>query len=109
MVVIDTYHPCGSVTPWDYYGRKHQGEIGNVLRMAGIEHVKLTESHTHNAPVGTGPRGAVRFGDSMMPGVYRIAVGKSQVTKAREALATHKREINDWLARKCKMPVACRS
>ena len=110
FVVVDTYHPCHTTTPWDHYGGKHTREIKRVLLAAGIESISLVESHTHNAPSGSGPGGRVRFGDNMMPGIYRVAVPKHDAPAAGEAIAAHKKEVEEWLKapQGTPLPLACR-
>ncbi len=104
FVVVDTYHPSGSVTPWDYYGGKHTGEIKRVLMDANIESVSLVEMQVNNTPRGSGPNGRVRFGDSMMPGVYRVAVSKYDVPAAERAIAAHQKAVEQWLHEGGKQP-----
>ncbi|MFZ5832276.1 MAG: hypothetical protein ACOY3P_19495 [Planctomycetota bacterium] len=106
--VIDTYHPCPTVTPWDYHGMKHQREFAYVLRSAGIECLCLITTRTILHPRGTGVNGAVRFGDDMTPGEYRIAVPEAQAQAAREAIDAHKKAIDRWLFTNGPMPEACR-
>jgi len=95
FVVVDTYHP--HTCPWDCYGNKHLHEIKQVLLTAGIESVGLVESHTNNSPMGSGPGGSVRFGDNMLPGIYRVAVPKHKVVHAREAIAANEKVVHAWL------------
>ena len=106
--VIDTYHPTSSVTPWDYYGNKHQREYAKVLREAGVQGALLMTRKTIVSPIGTGPNGRVRMGDNMCPGVYRIAVPSNQEAQALSAIAQHKEAISLWLDGKSPMPEACR-
>ena len=106
FVVVDTYHP--HTTPWDYQGNKHTGEVKRVLLDAGIESVSLVTTETNNTPHGSGPGGRVRFGDAMMPGVYRVAVPKHKAPAARVALACHQEAIDRWLHDGGEMPAACR-
>jgi hypothetical protein len=108
MVEVDVYHPCGSVTPWDYHGGKHQREYMTVLRAAGIESFGLTTNKKLLCPSGTGPGGSVRMGDNMTPGVYRIAVKTDEAGKAAQAFAAHKEAIRAWLDDGAAMPEACR-
>jgi len=108
FVVVDTYHPFTSITPWDCYGSKHMREIQRVLATTGIESVSLVESHTRNTPVGTGPNGRVRFGDNMMPSIYRVAVPKHDAPAAQTAIAAHKAEIDKWInGDRITLPLAC--
>lgn len=107
-VVVDTYHPCSSTTPWDYHGGKHVREIKKVLLAANIESVSLVESHTHISPTGSGPNGRVRFGDNMMPGVYRVAVPEHDAPAAEAAIAAHKAKLDLWMDGGCELPLACR-
>ena len=107
-VVVDEYHPCSTVTPWDYYGMCHQREYAKVLTAAGISFVLLRTVETIIHPYGTGPGGMVRFGDNMLPGVFRIAVPKKQENAANVAIAAHKAAIAEWLKDICApMPAAC--
>lgn len=107
-VEIDTYHPTSSVTPWDYYGGKHQREYCKVLCSAGLTPLALKTNETIVRPIGTGPGGAVRFGDNMLPGVYRIAVPAGQQAAACAAIEAHKVAIREWLDNGGEMPEACR-
>jgi len=106
-VVISTYNPCPTTTPWDYYGMKNVREIQTVLRKVGIHPVSLTTTRTLLYPVGSGQGGAVRFGDNMTPGTYRVAVKKHQERRARSALAAHHEEVLNWLDGTAPMPEAC--
>jgi len=104
-VVIDTYHPHS--TPWDYHGMRHQRELSLVLREAGVGCVRLQKRSTIIHPMGTGPGGAVRFGDNMTPGVFHIAVAPESETAARAALKAHREAIENWLYNDGPMPAAC--
>ncbi len=106
-VVIDTYHPCPSVTPWDYYGLKHQREYSKALRDAGIDCVPMETRQNIITPRGSGPFGRVRVGDDMMPSVYEIAVPDDQAAAARVTLEAHKEAVRAWLHDGKPMPVAC--
>lgn len=106
-VIIDSYHPHSC--PWDYYGMRHHREYNHVLSASGITAQLLREHHEINAPTGSGPNGAVRFGDNMMPGVYHIAVPAADVERANESIAAHKKAIRAWLDEGALMPEACRS
>lgn len=103
-VVIDVYHPHS--TPWDYHGNRHQREMLNVLRAATISPVCLKERHRKLYPMGSGRNGSLRFGDDMMPGVYRIAVPENEEELAIKVIAQHKQEVSDWLDGKTGMPAA---
>ena len=105
--VVDIYHPHSC--PWDYYGGKHQREYGCVLKRAGVEFMLLTKRETHTCPHGTGPGGAVRFGDSMMPGVYSIAVPDDSVDIAKYAIAEHCDDLEAWIAGRGAFPEACKN
>ncbi len=110
FMVVDTYHPCPSNIPWDYHGGNHTREIRRVLLEAGIKSITLVESHTNSVPVGSGPGGRVRFGDGMMPGIYRVAVSKHKVVRAREAIVAHEMEVEKWIqGERLELPLACRS
>ncbi len=105
--VIDTFHPCGTVTPWDYHGMRHQREYIRVLRAAGIEAIALTTSRRILHPHGTGPGGRVRFGDDMTPGTYRLAVPSEVALLATLALENHRADILNWLNNGGQIPAAC--
>ena len=102
--VIDVYHP--HTTPWDSYGRQHQSEFGYVLREAGIPHITLTTNMERLHPIGSGPNGRVRFGDSTMAGTYKIAVPDGQVAAGDQAIAAHRQAVTDWLHNGGPMPDA---
>lgn len=103
-VWLYTPHSC----LWDYYGSKAQRERMYVLGAAGVECEPLVTSMRRTAPAGTGPGGRVRFGDDMMPGVYRVAVPNLQVTAAIVALDAHDAAIGAWLLDTgSPMPTAC--
>lgn len=105
-VIIDEYHPCRTVTPWDYYGMCHQREYSRVL--CEFNPVSLRTTMTILHPRGTGPGGSVRFGDNMTPGIYRLAVPTEYESAARAALNAHQASIQAWLNNKGSMPEACR-
>lgn len=105
-VEVDVYNPHSC--PWDYYGNKHLIEMGNVLKAAGIEHQLLVTHRRKLHPMGSGPGGRVRFGDDMMPGIYRTAVAGKDVEAAYKALAAHQKAIHDWLHCGGSMPEALR-
>jgi hypothetical protein len=107
MAIVDTFTPCPSNPPYDVQGWRHVREIKKVLMEVGIESLALVESHTRNNPQGSGPGGAVRFGDSMMPSIYRVVVGKHLAEKAECAIAEHKRQIDLWIEGG-ELPLACR-
>lgn len=106
-VVIDTYNPHS--TPWDYHGGKHLREMAAVLKNAGLSPVSLVEHHRRVTPHGTGPGGRVRFGDDMMPGIYRTAVPVDQEVAAKAALEAHKSAIAAWLDGSGEMPAVLRN
>lgn len=87
--VVDSYTPCHTVTPYDYYGLKHQREIVGVLNAAGIECKTLEQKRRRLNPIGTGPGGRVRFGDDMVPSTYEVCVKKKHVTEARRVIEHH--------------------
>lgn len=92
---VITYRPY--ITPWDYYGRKHLKEYGYVFKRAGIRYERLITTERKLRPSGTGPGGAIRFGDAVLPGVYRIAVPASYVELAEWMIQRHRQEVDDWL------------
>jgi len=83
---VDDYYPSSSLTPWDYYGRLHQQSVRDLLGKSDIKSIPLHTSRDILAPVGSGSGGRVRFGDSMMPGIYQVAVPTEQADKATEVL-----------------------
>lgn len=106
MVEVDTHHPCSSVTPWDAYGLKHQREYQYVLQQAGIPAIPLVTHRTNLSPRGSGPEGRVRFGDAMLPGVYRLAVAAEHEARAKELLAAHAEAVTQWAMGPGPMPAA---
>lgn len=101
-VVIDRYSP--HTCPWDYYGNKHTREIMLVLRNADIPSVSCNISERNLCPRGSGPKGRVRFGDDMMPGVYRVSVSADLKTDALVAIHEHKQRVHEWLHEGGDMP-----
>lgn len=89
-------------------GTKHQKEILIVLEKVGIIGIPLVTRHRRISPQGTGPGGRIRFGDDMLPGIYRVLVPKAQEKAAHEALAAHDGLIKAWIYDKAPMPEACR-
>jgi hypothetical protein len=108
-VVVDTYHPTHSITPWDYHGGKHQRQYRKVISDAGVESIALQDRKTIVHPTGSGSGGRVRFGDNMMPHTYMIAVASDDVGKAHKAMNDHKEAIQKWLHENGPIPEACRS
>jgi hypothetical protein len=94
-VVVDTFHP--HITPWDCTGGRHQRVLQAILREADIESLALVTHKRRLSPMGSGPGGRVRFGDDMLPGVYRTAVAKRDFQAAEKALATHREAVTQWL------------
>lgn len=108
MIDIITYHPSPSTTPWDYYGMCHLREYSRVLQAAGIECLDLRTVHKIIRPVGSGRNGAVRFGDNMCPGIFRLAIKPEDKSKAEQAIAEHKAAVDQWLMHNGPQPAACR-
>lgn len=105
-VEIDSFHP--TTTPWDCAGLQHQREYLIVLEEAGIVGLPLVTRHRRISPQGTGPNGRVRFGDDMMPGIYKIIVAQSERQEAEEALRIHNDLVKDWIYKEGPEPAACR-
>lgn len=106
-VEIDSYVPYPG--GWDdVRGLQHQREYLAVLEDAGIIGLPLVTRRRSLYPRGTGPGGRVRFGDDMIPGVYRIIVASCDEKAARAALEAHQGRIRLWLDHKAPMPEACR-
>lgn len=91
--IVSEYHPHSC--PWDYYGNKHITEIRRVLMNVGIESVSYPLHRKIISPRGTGPGGSVRFGDDMMPSVYRICVESKNVVAARAAIEDFEKRIKE--------------
>lgn len=91
------YRPNRSTTPWDYYGMSELRRFSGVLKDAGIRSKKLRTYEEAVSPHGSGPGGRVRFGDSMMPGVYRLAVNKEDEAAAVAAIAEHRAAMDQWV------------
>lgn len=105
-VIVSAYTPHSC--PWDYYGMCWGREYSRVMEAAGIDHAIAADIQTTLHPTGTGPNGSVRFGDNMLPGVYRLIVKKEDEDKARQAIVAHRKAIDNWLDSGAKMPEACR-
>lgn len=101
-VVVDTYEP--DITPWDYYGNKQGREWSKVLTTGGITCVILTTQRKLIVSHPSGPGKTTRFGDNMLPGIYRVAVRKHSVRGARKLLDYHKMEVDEWLHHDAPMP-----
>ena len=97
-------HSC----PWDSYGSKFLREYTKVLKQAGIPVVGLQRRETSLSPTGTGPNGSIRFGDSMLPGSYRVAVPIPYKQDALFAIGLHRKQLDDWLDGKRAIPEACK-
>lgn len=85
--LVDEFHPCPSVCPWDTYGRLHCTALKGKLNAAMIDSVWTTEHREIVNPIGSGPYGRVRLGDAMTPGVYRTYVPTEQLEKAKKVIA----------------------
>lgn len=107
-VDVLSHAPSSSITPWDSYGRREQRIIGRVLAAAGIECVERVTHRRILHPRGTGPGGRVRFGDDMLPGVYRVAVKAGDAVAALAAIDAHREAVRRWLDDGEPMPEACR-
>lgn len=101
-VEVDSHVP--NAGPWDYYGGKHQRTIMKVLRAAGLSPVPLVTHRRNLSPMGSGPGGRVRFGDDMVPGVYRVAVPRGQSPAAAAAILSHRADVDRWLFHDGAMP-----
>lgn len=87
---------------------RHQREYLMVLSDANIIGLPLVTYHRRISPQGTGPGGRVRFGDDMMPGIYRVIVAKPDQEKAEAAIKAHEALIKDWIYNKGPEPDVCR-
>lgn len=103
-VVIDTYIP--SSCPWDYYGMKHVQQLKYVLEKGGLHPEILITTRRSLFPHPTGPGGSVRFGDDMLPYIYKVAVKKHEDEKALQLINSFKAEIDNWLNQNHPMPDA---
>lgn len=106
FTVVDEYQPHSC--PWDAYGSHHLREYGHVLTQAGIPHELLITHRRITAPTPSGPCGRIRFGDDMMPGIYRIAVPLDRVEDAAKCFVSHRLSVRDWIDGNCAMPAACK-
>lgn len=97
-VEVDVYQPCRSVTPWDAYGGRRLLVMQEVMQDAQVRSVALVTHRRILSPIkGSGPGGRVRFGDDMLPGIYRTAVHKYDVVAAQKAIARYEKEVDDWI------------
>lgn len=72
-------------------------EITLALKNAGIESEHYPIHRKLIAPLGSGPGGRVRFGDDMMPSVYRICVESKNVAAAKAAIEDFEKRVQEWL------------
>ena len=79
-----------------------------LLNITHTLRVGLVTRMTKTSPQGSGPYGRVRFGDNMMPGIYRVAVPNDHLEAARNAIKLHEEEVHNWLHKNGPMPDACR-
>lgn len=96
-VQIAEYTPCRSVTPYGSYGSKQANQWRKIMANAGIVCEVTEEQRRIENPIGSGPGGAVRFGDDMLPSTYRLLVPIGQEIEARKALLVSEQETHDWL------------
>lgn len=81
---VDSYIPSSSICPWDHYGLSHQQEIYKLFTDLGLHPIKLVTNRTKIYPIGSGPNGRVRFGDDMLPSIYRIALPITEIEQYKE-------------------------
>lgn len=97
MVDVLVFDPRDLGGSWDIKGREEQRVIARVLKDAGIASIALTTGRRNAAALGTGRGGMVRFGDDMMPGIYRVAVARAEQAAALEAIAAFRGRVKAWL------------
>jgi hypothetical protein len=95
-----------SITPWDYYGVRAARETRVVLGAYGIPTILLESRCERINPMGSGQGGRVRFGDSMMPTTYSVAVEEGDTAMALKAIEAHKEQVRQWLDGKAPKPAA---
>ncbi len=86
-VVVDAYIPSSTITPYDSYGNRRLKRCQDALAGEGIESISLVTRRTIVSPRGSGPGGSVRFGDDMLPGIYKTAVWKADEVRANAVLS----------------------
>lgn len=105
-VEVQTY--CSGFIPWDVDGMMWANRYRKVLENAGLHPIVLRTRRKIIGARGTGPGGALRLGDNMLPDIYRIAVPQSEESQAQEAIRQHKQAISAWLNEDGPMPVEYR-
>ena len=103
--ICDIYTPSRSVVPWDCYGDNRWRNVRGVLDRESIPYVCLYTRQTNTSPHGSGSMGHVRFGDSMMPGQYRVAVEKKHHARAVQLIADYDASISKWISDGCNGPM----
>lgn len=105
-VLLDSHRPHSC--PWDTYGNSHCRDLKATLQnIAGITAIHAHERHTNVYPIGSGSGGSVRFGDSMMPGVYHTFVCSEDQADANRVLSIRRLVIDEWLFNGGKRPAEC--
>lgn len=105
-VVVDTFTPCSTNPPYDYRGMRHVRQLGKVLTSAGIVYDTQIIARKKENFIGSGPGGAIRLGDDMLPSIYRILVPERDLVDAILALADHEAKVQLWLSGNAPMPEA---
>lgn len=111
----ETLPPEGYSLVWESYpdingenfAKSETAELRRVLSSANIVSVSCPIRRENASPMGSGPGGRIRFGDSMMPSTHRIFVPTDSLVAAKAAIDEHKAAIKLWLDKKDPMPTAC--
>ena len=111
----ETIPPEGYSLVWESYpdingenfAESETAELRRILSSANVVSVSCPIKRENAFPMGSGPGGRIRFGDSMMPSIHRIFVPADSLAAAKTAIDGHKAAIKLWLDGKAPMPVAC--
>ena len=114
-IYMELLPPEGYSLAWESYpdingenfAKGETTELRRVLFAADIVSVSCPIRRENASPMGSGPGGRIRFGDSMMPSTHRIFVPADSLVAAKAAIDEHKAAIKLWLDNKAPMPVAC--
>lgn len=92
----------------EMHAAKYAREIHYVFSQKGIPSESHDIKRNNLAPMGSGPGGRIRFGDSMMPSIHRIYVPADKLDEAFEVLLEHRAEVRKWLFEGGPIPEACK-
>lgn len=85
--------PSASTCPYDHYARMIATDARKCFARAGIPATVHLCHRSIVHPIGSGPDGAVRFGDDMLPPDVQAVVASEDVARAADAWET-------WQARR---------